>query len=71
MRSSPIQPAPAVSLTTSLHSSAYLPLIREEGAEGREEEKVRATLGGRRAQRSKKIQVKRGKLLGTMIPSHT
>lgn len=64
---SPIRAAPVLSMTTSLHGSAYLPLIREE-EEAHIQVKEGVRLEGRlsqgRAQRNKKIQIKRGKLLG-------
>lgn len=74
MLASPILPPPPLSLTTTtaLHNSAYLPLIghREDDAQ-----KIREGAGiklvkrqsGRSAQRSRKIQFKKGKLLGKFI----
>ena len=59
-------------MTTSLHTSSYLPLIREEeeggiqgGIQAKEGVKVEGRLSRReQAQRNKKIRIRRGKLLG-------
>ena len=66
---SPIWTAPVLSMTTSLHGSAYLPRIKEEEeAQGviqvKEGVKLEGKLSQGRTQKNKKIQFKRGKLLG-------